>query len=194
MDSSFPEPGSSTSISNESIPIFKARGYLLTALILHTLSPRGEVQVTYFKLFLASQPQCKNICEFRRGEIKVAPALPRIINLPRFSLMAQLTQTTIPPYIVMNTNVSLCCNSYCGVLLPFVANGSYNNPRGGGKTLVTFRLAGFPTCGIPVARVLRGDLEGLNERDALAELNPNSGSMRLRIEVSNPSPVRSSLV
>ena len=85
--------------------------------------------------------------------------------------------------------LSLCCERICGVLVPLAASGTHDSPNGNGKTLVTFNLVGSTTCGIPIARVLRGDLVGLIGRDDLAELNPNWGSMRLRIEVSNHSPV-----
>lgn len=83
----------------------------------------------------------------------------------------------------------LCCERICGALVPLAASSTYDNPNGNGKTLVTFNLVDSTACGIPIARVLRGDLGGLVGCDELAELNPNCGSMRLRIEVSNHSPV-----
>ena len=89
----------------------------------------------------------------------------------------------------MAGGVVQCCESVCGVLVPLAANGTYGYPNGGGKTLVTFNLIASPVCGIPMARVLRGDLDGLVGRDELAELNPGAGSMRLRIKVSSYSPV-----
>lgn len=85
-----------------------------------------------------------------------------------------------------------CCTNCCGNVVPFVANGNYNNPNDGGKTRIDFNLANSATCGIPFARVLRGDLEGLFHRDDLARLNPSADSMRLRIEVSDISFVISS--
>jgi len=55
-----------------------------------------------------------------------------------------------------------------------------------GRSSVDFRVTGS-CCGIPIARVLRGQLEGLFERDDLAMLNPKSRSMRLEIQVSGLS-------
>lgn len=86
-------------------------------------------------------------------------------------------------------NAASCCESVCGILIPLGTNGTYGGPNGDGESLVTFNLVASPVCGIPIARVLRGDLEGLLRRDELARLNPSSGSMRLRIRVSNRFPV-----
>ena len=71
------------------------------------------------------------------------------------------------------------------------ANGNYSDPYGEGKTYIMFNKTASPWCGISVAGVLCGNLDGLEGRDDLAGLNPKSGSMRLRIEVSNPSLVMS---
>jgi len=79
----------------------------------------------------------------------------------------------------------VCCDNSCAPLVPFVANGSYHDPDGGGEAEVFFRVSGSPFCGISVAGVLRGELGGLEARDDLVELNPRAKSMRLRIEVSN---------
>ena len=93
------------------------------------------------------------------------------------------------PYcVILNGGGVLCCESVCGILVPLATNNTYGSPNGDGRSLVTFNLVASPVCGIPIARVLRGDLEGLVGRDDLAELNPSSGSMRLRIEVSNHYP------
>ena len=78
-----------------------------------------------------------------------------------------------------------CCELACGTFVPLIANGNYNDPNGG-KTYIKFGMTASPWCGISVAGVLRGNLEGLEGRDDLAGLNPNSGSVRLRIEVNNP--------
>ena len=94
-----------------------------------------------------------------------------------------------PLHVTVNGGGIPCCASACGVLVPLSVNGIYQDPNGDGKSLVHFNLLDSPLCGIPVARVLRGDLEGLMGRDELAGLNPSAGSMRLRVEVSNPSPV-----
>ena len=93
---------------------------------------------------------------------------------------------------MVDAPVSFCCQNSCGLLVPLVANGSYNGPSGDGKTRIYFNLSNSPFCGISVARVLRGDLDSLAERDDLAILNPKSGSMRLRIGVSNLSFVNTS--
>ena len=82
-----------------------------------------------------------------------------------------------------------CCSNSCGRLVPLVTKGNYSGPTGDGKTHITFNLSGSAWCGISVARVLRGDVEGLAGRDDLAGLNRRSNSMRLRIEVSNPSAI-----
>ena len=82
-----------------------------------------------------------------------------------------------------------CCSNSCGRLVPLVTKGNYIDPTGDGKTHITFNLSGSVWCGISVARVLRGDVEGLAGRDDLAGLNRRSNSMRLRIEVSNPSAI-----
>ena len=92
-------------------------------------------------------------------------------------------------YLSLSIMVGMCCGKPCALIVPFVANGSYDDPNGDGRTQVRFGLSGSPFCGISVARVLRGDLDGLEDRDDLAVLNPRSGSMRLRIEVSNLSLV-----
>ena len=108
-----------------------------------------------------------------------------------FTIPAQTRAKPVSqPVVVTNADVSPCCEGYCGTLVPLVANGSYNAPGGDGKTHISFNLSASPVCGISVARVLRGDLNGLVGRDDLAMLNPRAGSMRLRIEVSNPSPLR----
>lgn len=94
---------------------------------------------------------------------------------------------------MINAGTPWCCESYaCGIFVPLVANGNYNGPNGEERTHIRFNITASPFCGIPVAKVLRGDLDGLEGRDDLAELNRNAGSMRLRIEVGNLSPVRSS--
>lgn len=202
------EPGSSTSISNELIPILEGARLPVDNVVSSHASRSGEAQVTYFKLFLVSPPQWKKISvSFIVERYKSPRCFPIPSTSPGFRSMNQLTQTTLPQttlaqsafaqstlphYIVINMNLPSCCGSYCGVLFPLNANGAYNNPRDGGKTLVTFRLTGSSTCGIPVAKVLRGDLEGLIERDALAELNPKANSIRLRIEVGSLSPARPS--
>ncbi|KAF9650885.1 hypothetical protein BDM02DRAFT_3185040 [Thelephora ganbajun] len=82
---------------------------------------------------------------------------------------------------MINAGVPTCCQRSCGRLIPLVVNGTYNDPTGEGKTFITFNLATSQCCGIPVTRVLRGDLDGLIGRDNLARLNPSSGSMRLHI-------------
>lgn len=116
---------------------------------------------------------------------KSRPCFP--LTSPCSNFMDHLTPATIPFDIM---SLPTCCGNSCGMLFPLVSNGSYLDPRGEGKTFVAFKLAGSPLCGIPVAKVLRGDLEGLIERDELAKLNPNAGSIRLRIEVGSLSPVR----
>jgi hypothetical protein len=88
--------------------------------------------------------------------------------------------------------VAGCCENYCGTLVPFATKATYKDSHGHGKSYVSFNLAASPWCGIPVARVLTGDLVGLLDRDKLSELNPNSRSMRLRIEVGDPFPIRPS--
>jgi len=98
---------------------------------------------------------------------------------------------TMLPLHIINAPVPTCCGSFCGTLIPLVLNGSYNAPSGEGRSQVDFNVSGSPCCGISIARVLRGDLEGLVERDDLALLNPRSSSMRLEIQVGNPSPARS---
>lgn len=85
----------------------------------------------------------------------------------------------------VSSNHQFCCDNHCGMLVPFAANGNYNDPNGGGRNVVHFNRANSATCGIPFKRILRGDLEGLVERDDLAELNPNADSIRLKIEVSD---------
>ena len=73
------------------------------------------------------------------------------------------------------------------MLVPFVVNGNYNDPCGGGRNVVHFNRENSAACGISFKRVLRGDLEGLVKRDDLAELNPNADSIRLKLEVSDIS-------
>jgi hypothetical protein len=85
--------------------------------------------------------------------------------------------------MMANSNVS-CCSGDCGLLVPLV-------PNGGGKTTIRFDLDSSTTCGIPVSNVLRGKLEGLIGRDDLAELNPNTDSVRFKIEVRNISTTMS---
>jgi len=116
--------------------------------------------------------------DVRVGKPPVAPPLP---VHPR-------CQPTSQPTIVINAGVPPCCKNSCGRSVPLIASGSYNDPLGDGKTLITFNLSGSPRCGISVARVLHGDLEGLGNRDDFVTLNRRSGSMRLRIEVGYPSP------
>ncbi|KAF9792931.1 hypothetical protein BJ322DRAFT_87431 [Thelephora terrestris] len=83
---------------------------------------------------------------------------------------------------VTDPNVHICCErGNCGVLVPFAVNGTYN---GDGKKIIRFNLDNSRTCGIPFSRVLRGDLEGLVERDELAKLNPPANSMRLKLDLS----------
>ena len=91
--------------------------------------------------------------------------------------------------IAMDTSVPACCENHCGLPVPLLANGSYN---GHGRTRVDFKVSGSPRCGIQVSKVLRRDLEGLIGRDDIIVLNPESNSVRLKVEVSNPSPVRHS--
>lgn len=86
----------------------------------------------------------------------------------------------------------LCCKMCCGTFVPLAVNGNYSDPNGDGKSYVGFNRTTSPWCGIPVASVLSGDLTGLIDRDNLARLNPNSGSIRLRMEVGDPSPARAS--
>ena len=81
-----------------------------------------------------------------------------------------------------------CCINFCGILITSAIDGVYG-PIDNGKTFVTFNLVGSSMCGIPIARILQGDLEGLVGRDQLAKLNPSSGSMCLWIEVSYHSPI-----
>ena len=90
---------------------------------------------------------------------------------------------------MIDTGTPSCCINSCGSLVPLVNNGNYDSAIDGGKAYVNFNLSGSSCCGIPVASVLRGDLDGLEGRDELARLNPRSDSIRLRIEVSSPSPV-----
>ena len=80
-----------------------------------------------------------------------------------------------------------CCGNRCGPVLQFLTNGTY---RGDGKVTVLFNRVGSKTCGIPVADVLRGTLEGLIGRDDVVELNANAESMRLKMEVSDLPPPR----
>lgn len=76
------------------------------------------------------------------------------------------------------------CGNACGVLVPLAVNGIYDDPNG--ESIVRFNLTNSPGgCGISIARVLGGNLMDLEGRDDYIELNPNSKSMRLRIEVSN---------
>lgn len=89
-------------------------------------------------------------------------------------------------------DIQLCCGGACGVLVPLLTNGIYADPTGDGKTLISFNLTTSPLCGIPIARVLLGNLEGLGRREELAELNPSVGSVRLLIKVGNHSLVSSS--
>jgi len=91
------------------------------------------------------------------------------------------------PTIAINTGVPSCCEYRCGRLVPLSPDESYNDPLGDGKNLVTFNVAISPWCGIPVARVLLGDLEGLVNCDDFVTLNPRSSSVRLRIKVRHPS-------
>jgi len=115
---------------------------------------------------------------------------PRNLDVGSNSVRDSTQQGTSPNYVIINTGPPPCCGNNCGTLLPFIADGTYNNPNGGVKAFVTFRLAGSPLCGIPVVKVLRGDLEGLIGREELAVLNPRSHSICLRIAVSDPCPVR----
>ena len=64
--------------------------------------------------------------------------------------------------------------------------------HGSRVVVISFSLENSTARGIPVADVLRGNLEGLVGRDDLAGLNPNADSVRLKIEVSNSSFARSS--
>ena len=82
-----------------------------------------------------------------------------------------------------------CCNGACGILVPLPVLGTYADPTGDGKSFINFNLATSPLCGIPIAKVLQGNLEGLEGRDELARLNPSASSMRLRIHVSSHSLV-----
>jgi len=120
--------------------------------------------------------------EIKGKEVSVIPPTPT--PSPTYFM----DYPTAPQLYIMPNGAS-CCESACGMLVPLGANGTYGSPNGDGESLVTFNLVSSPVCGIPIARVLRGDLEGLLRRDELAKLNPSSGSMRLRIKVSNCSPV-----
>jgi len=102
------------------------------------------------------------------------------------NLIPQTVLLRTPPHNVTVSVGNACCGCGCGVLVPLEVGGIGG---GYGKSLVTFNLAASPVCGIPIARVLRGDIEGLIGRDELAGLNPSCGSIRLRIKVSNHSPV-----
>ena len=82
-----------------------------------------------------------------------------------------------------------CCHYACGICVPLQPYYIYSDPTGDGKSFINFNLAISPLCGIPIARVLQGNLEGLEGRDELARLNPGSSSMRLWIRVSGHSPV-----
>ena len=90
--------------------------------------------------------------------------------------------------IVINPATPVCCGKACGTYVPLVVNGIYHDPNGG-INHITFNLSTSPSCGIPVARVFGGNLEGLIGRDDIVVLNPKSNSIRLRIEVSHPSLV-----
>lgn len=141
-----------------------------------------------FALSLESQSQCKlyaNVVVEIKGDGH--PCAPSRIDTPTPTPMAN--PFPFPLHVMVNGGGTPCCASACGALVPLSVNGIYYDPNGDGKSLVHFNLLDSPFCGIPVARVLRGDLEGLMERDELAGLNPSAGSMRLRVEVSNPSPI-----
>lgn len=92
----------------------------------------------------------------------------------------------VQPDIVMDTATPACCERACGAFIPLVVNGNYNDPNGG-RNYIGLALSASPECGIPVSRVLNGNLEGLIGRDDVVVLNPKSNSIRLRIEVSRPS-------
>lgn len=79
-----------------------------------------------------------------------------------------------------------CCEKSCGKTVPLVIYGRYTR---GGDICIRFSMHNSPSCGIPIERVLRRKLEGLDGRDDLVELTPDAGSMRLQIEVGNSSPV-----
>ena len=95
-------------------------------------------------------------------------------------------QPTFQSTAVTDAGVLPCCEYSCGRPVPLIVNGNYNDPIGDGKTHIAFNVTNSPWCGISVAKVLRGDLEGLMQRDELAILNPRSKSMRLKIDVSIP--------
>jgi hypothetical protein len=101
-------------------------------------------------------------------------------------------QPTFQSTVVISMGTPPCCGNFCGTSVPLAINGSYNDLNGDGKSHVSFKLLASKWCGIPIAMVLCGNFTGLIGRDELAGLNPNSGSVRLRIDVSNPSSVRSS--
>ena len=92
------------------------------------------------------------------------------------------------PAVLTNTGIPPCCENGCGRPIPLIVNGNYQDPNGEGRTYIRFNMSTTPGCGIPVARVLESNLDGLHERDDRVELNPNSGSMRLKIEVSDLPP------
>lgn len=97
-----------------------------------------------------------------------------------------------PLHVMAGTSDPPCCYNTCGPVVPLSTHGIYHDPNGNGKSLVFFNLIDSALCGIPVARVLRGDIEGLEGRNELVELDPSSGSIRLPIEVSHPFPASSS--
>ena len=90
--------------------------------------------------------------------------------------------------MLFNRGGTLCpCGNACGVLVPLAVNGTYDDLNG--RSIVSFNLTNSPGgCGISIARVLGGNLMGLEGRDDFVELNPNSKSLRLRIDVSDRPP------
>lgn len=62
---------------------------------------------------------------------------------------------------------------------------------GGGMSLIEFNLDGSIGCGIRIVDVLNGNIEGLAGRDDIVVFNPDRGSIRLKIEVSSSSTLRS---
>jgi len=100
------------------------------------------------------------------------------------NLVPQTVLLCTPPHNVTVSVGSACCGCGCGVLVPLEVGGISGGLNYYGNAPVTFNLAASPVCGIPIARVLRGDIEGLIGRYELAGLNPDSGSIRLRIKVT----------
>lgn len=99
--------------------------------------------------------------------------------------------TRFQPVTLTDRDAPRCCEKGCGKTVPLVVNGSYTVPMDGEKAYITFNVHNSPSCGIPVASVLNGELGDLDGRDDLAELTRPGGSksMRMRIQVGNTFPV-----